>query len=235
MPQMSCSPKHPDLGFKGEWGPRDPNSPLHDLVIRHIAEYLVGKNNTLVALMRVCRRFYALRDIFIGQLVIDSRKSDYAIEHKCYGWNKCHTLYLDSKSNEVIQQCKSIPHLQIYHSDLDETTFTSLSKVHTLVLYNCGAVNNLRELDLSHLRNVNTLIIDSCTDIFDVSALGGVKKLMLNGLRDLRVETVKSLNKVPILNITRCWGVEDIFRDGSTTSDGIAVYTFLTRYLPFYR
>ena len=65
--------------------------PLHDLVIRTVAEYLVGagRNETLVDLQRVSTRFYGLRDIFIGQIALSDRTSIHAYIQKPYGCSHC--------------------------------------------------------------------------------------------------------------------------------------------------
>src|SRR3990170_1181308 len=105
------------------------DTPLHNLVIRTITEYLPCQNKTLVALHCVSKRFYGLRDIFIGQLVIKTMCANYAIKHNLYGWNKCHSLYLYGKDADIIVQCGAVYHLEICASFLNKDILTALSKV----------------------------------------------------------------------------------------------------------
>ena len=50
--------------------------PLHDLVIKTIAEYLLKNNDAQVKLQCVSKRFYGLRDNFIRQLFLNTKKVD---------------------------------------------------------------------------------------------------------------------------------------------------------------
>jgi len=95
--------------------------PLHDLVIRHIAEYLWGNNSTLTALMRVSKRFYALRDIFYSQICLDRYQSPHFFKKNPhpYGWNivRCMTF-----NNET---------------DITDANISMFSSVHELEFFNC--------------------------------------------------------------------------------------------------
>jgi len=140
----------------------DVSVPLHDLVIRTVAEYLSGDNETLVTLQRVCARFYGLRDIFIGQICLLHNQSRYAYDYQPYGWNKVHSMY--------------------FWHNICINDVSALSGIRDLSFYDCP---NIR--DISPLHHVHSLSINYCdriTDI-DISALRNIKHLFITGCKNV--------------------------------------------------
>jgi len=65
--------------------------PLHDLVIRTMAEYLVGMNTTLKRLQWVNARFYGLRNIFrehITGVYLVCHETEETVDYLCAAWGK---------------------------------------------------------------------------------------------------------------------------------------------------
>jgi hypothetical protein len=68
-------------------------------------------------------------------------------------------------------------------------------------------------IDVSALGNVHTLYLNGCTGIRDVSALGNVHDLYLNGCSGIR--DVSALGNVHTLYLWRCTGITDVSALGS--------------------
>src|SRR3990172_12183056 len=112
-------------------------APLHDLVIRIVAEYLRKDNGTLAILQQVNTRFYGLRDIFISQLELHSTLSDYAYLYQPYGWNKVRKMIFNcySRINDV-SQLGGLYELTFDHCH-QLTDVSALRKVHALYFFDC--------------------------------------------------------------------------------------------------
>lgn len=129
--------------------------PVHDLVIRKIAKYLEGCNTTLCRLMRVNKRFYGLRDIFIAQLELSRNGSDYAYHRKPYGWNKVSKMVFDALTKyfnySLLSSLK-----QLWLCDcIDITDLMPFVNMHELYLVRCSSL-----VDLSPLAKSLTVIVN---------------------------------------------------------------------------
>ena len=187
--------------------------PLHDLVIRTISEYLriskyLGANNNhlifsndaLINLQRVNKRFYQLRDIFIGQIICDRYQSAYAYKNNPYGWNKVYHMSLCNNLLQDVSQLGSIKSLCVsYCAELRDVS--ALRHVHKLTL----DVSNVR--DFSMLGTVHTLVLDCCPFLYDVSPLWSVHSLTLANCSNVR--DVSPLCKVHKLSLIDCCGISD--------------------------
>jgi len=152
-------------------------APLHDLVIRTVAEYLCGFNETLVNLQRVNTRFYSLCDIFIGRIWLSQSQSDYAIMNKPYGWNKVYSMLING----------------YHYRNYRYVDWHALGSIHSLYIAECYIP------DLSILRRVHTLIFRNCGNIHDVSSLSSVKRLTFIGCFEITgTEALKSVPKLSI-------------------------------------
>ena len=154
--------------------------PLHDLVVRTVAEYLCGVNSTLAKLQRVSTRFYGLRDIFIGCLWLNQSLSDYAIRTKPYGWNKVYYMHL-------------LDYTSGHYLDYPYIDWSALGSIHSLY------ISASYIPDLSVLRRVHTLTFHNCGYIWDVSSLCSVKQLTFIGCYE--ITGTEALKMVPRLNI----------------------------------
>ena len=150
--------------------------PLHDLVIRTVAEYLATMsyaNSTLVKLQSLSKRFYEIRDIFIGQLILSEHASFFAYTHKPYGWNKVRIMKLYNDSNWSSCDIPSLGTGSIhtlyigFWNDLDNAA--PLRFIRKLFIMSAESL-----VDVSALGSVHTLYLFNCQGIRDVSALGGV-------------------------------------------------------------
>ena len=156
--------------------------PLHDLVIKLIAEFCSCDNNTLVALMRVSKRFYNLRDFFFSHIYLDVIQSNYALEFRPYGWNKVLRLALVSKNI------------------VDLSPFQS---IHSMTLSDCSRIT-----DLTPLKNLSGLDIEYCPNISDISPLKNVE--MLSFVRCPKITDVSALSNTRFLSLINCPGISDV-------------------------
>jgi len=190
----------------------------HDLVIRLIAEYLRTNNLALAAMMRVCKRFYGLRDIFIGQLCISSRP--YTKKPPPYGWNKVYSLWIGSNF-EVYFPYSALSSLNTllcsYQNFPNLIDLSPFSRLKTLHLRNCGNLIDISPLaqlhsvslfycdnlrDISALSSVHTLNIEQCYSVRDYSALGHVNVLILD---HCHIDNLRCLNTVHDLSLINCF------------------------------
>jgi len=171
--KISSTPKHPEKGFKGEWGPQDPSSSLHDLVIKRIAEYLEYDDETLNALIRVSKRFHAMRDIFYGHIHLNTAQSERLYRTKPSGWNKVAHMSLTSCPD--ISELGQIKFLMLSNLPSTVQDFSPLRKVKCLFLSRCQYLT-----DLSTLSSIESLSIDCSPNIRDISPLRGVKALSIH-------------------------------------------------------
>lgn len=164
---------------------------LHDLVIRHVAEYLNGGNATLINLQRLNNRFFQLRDIFIGQICLNHDQSTYAFNERPYGWNKVYQLISDAQylTNPI--------------------NYDDLASIHTLHLF-------LHPIeDVAPLRNVHTLRFDVCMNLKNLESLVTVKNLTFYSCYGLKVPEILH-KKVPKLKVEFCFQptrLPDAFRE----------------------
>jgi len=179
--------------------------PMHDLVIKTIAQYFIEKNWTLIALMRVNQRFYGLRDIFISKIMLNSGdprssfrsrpyydKYDYAFG-KC-GWTKVYSVEYDRLGDIKLSSFKNVHKVHLLSCQISDTTI--INNISTLWLECCNIS------DVSLFSKINTIHLTHCHDIRDFSPLGSVYKLTIgwcNGLKN-----VASLNTVHILALYHC-------------------------------
>ena len=99
-----------------------------------------------------------------------------------------------------------------------------LKNVHTLILKNCGNIEDVSNLgrvhtldlsfcknitDVSMLGNVHTLNLSDCNNITDVSNLGNVYTLDLSWCKN--ITDVSNLENVHTLNLKGCDGITNVF------------------------
>ena len=157
--------------------------PLHDLVIRTIAEFLPDDNITLAMLQRLNRRFYSLRDIFIEQLVLYYVLSTYATRHKPYGWNKVRSLRLGyGEDIPDLSAINNVFSVVIEGTQIDDLSALAGGKLRYITLNCC---NNI--LDVSPLSGFHSVSLSSCYHIYDVSPLRNVHSLSFSfmNIRDI--------------------------------------------------
>jgi len=179
--------------------------PLHDLVIRTIAEYLIDDNKTVVKLQRLNGRFYGLRDIFIKALRLSTTASNYACENKPYGWNKVYSMYILYWNQSIDLSFLTGCRLQSMRLSCCRTIsdVSALRNLRFLTIYICPCIS-----DVSALGSLHYLRIATCVDIIDVSALGSVHTLILEGCHSIR--DVSALWSVRNLTIQYCLGITDV-------------------------
>ena len=114
-------------------------TPLHDLVIRTILEYIRYSDETAIRMIRLSRRFYELRDIFFGKISLSSQQSEDAYREKPFGWNKVYHMHLVACTN-----------------------ISELGGIHILLLSYLPP-----NLDLSPLKTVRRLILSKCYHLVD--------------------------------------------------------------------
>ena len=155
---------------------------LHDLVIRTVAEYLVGKNKTLCALQRVNARFYGVRDIFISQLALSERASVYAYKKRVYGWNMVYSMILHGRHE--INDLSALGRVRVLRliSCYQIHDVSALKEVHTLILFNSSDVKHLNTLP--KLRHLSLLV-----DYIPINRTA-IKKLHSLTIDDCRLESL---------------------------------------------
>jgi len=167
---------------------------LHDLAIRLIAEYLRGKNYMLNNLMRLNKRFYSLRHIFIEQLMLNEHKTRYVYKYKPDGWNKVYSLTMNypDYDNDSLVQLGALRSLS-----LASDSVTDLSPLHNLerldILFRIGtddfaAVPKLKYLSLkncvklyalSNVSHIHSIEIHHCAFLNTVTTFAGVHTVSL--------------------------------------------------------
>ena len=201
--------------------------PLHDIVIRHIAEYLVGQNNTLVNLIRLSKRFYALRDIFREKMMLNRKQSGYAIDIGLYTWY--HLRFHSSDRLIDDHMLKNFTRLRSLELEFCQyiTDLSPLSSLRQLSMYSCYNIRDVSALrsidtltlsglevtDFSPLCEVQNLTLQWCNQLIDVSSLSGVQNLSLilcHGVSD-----VSPLYQVPNLSLGNCRNIHDVRALGS--------------------
>ena len=155
---------------------------LHDFFLRIISTYLSNpittckNNNDIVKLMSLNQRFYSIRYIFIKQLCLNRKQSEYAYTNKPYNWNKVHSM-------------------DFYCSNISDVS--ALGTCYSLELYNCQNIH-----DVSALGKCHSLVLNDCQNIRDVSALGKCHSLELTNCINIR--DVSALKDIPNLKIISC-------------------------------
>ena len=187
------------------------SSALHDHVIRQIAECLVGHNETLTNLIQVSQRFYGLRDIFLGQIVLSGRASEHAYASRPYGWNKIHTMMLYHQEGPQTSTVDVVAlgsgtlrnlHLGFWYNIVD---VTPLKFIRQIAITSCNSI-----VDFSPLGLVHDLILDSCSNISDVSFFKNVRILSLVGLSINDVSALASGGSVDFLTLFDCPNISDV-------------------------
>jgi len=192
------------------------DTPVHDLVIRIISEYLRECNNTLVKLQCLNKRFYSIRHMFIKQLSLDQIQSNYAYTNQPYGWNKVHSFGLFyEKMISDISQLRLI-HTVTLVSCHEIVDLSALSLAHTVII-----ICNVKLTNISPLCKVNTIHLNNCPKICDVSALKYVHNLSL--IRCHNINDISALSLVRSLTIRECKNLTDTDTDTNITSNNCRI------------
>ncbi len=182
--------------------------PLHDLVIKTFAYYLLESNTTLAHLQRINKRFYSLRDIFIQHMCLTSAKVCYILNNhpKPYGWNKVHCLNFNYSpiNNPILSTCCNIDTIQLNGCGLvSERSLCTLTKLHGLILIDCQQIH-----DLSPLINLRRLSIDlqhmPFFRINSIFKLTNLTHLDIDSIASFDCQKIPELTFLRIISINRC-------------------------------
>jgi len=199
---------------------------LHDLVIRTIAEFIDDKwcdNRDLGNLIRLNKRFYAIRDMFYKLCKLNHYSSKYAYHNRPYNWNKVRQMMLfsDGMTAFDFSELGSLHTLYIQNDRVIDVS--ALGRVYFLTLHHCKALRNLTGLgknhtvqllnlpkirDLSPLSNIHTLYLNLCHNITDVSSLRSLHTLTISNCH--RVSDVSALSNVKRLTLDSLIYVTDV-------------------------
>jgi len=189
-------------------------SAIHDLVIRHIAQFFAHDNFdsqcALVNLISLNQRFYSIRDIFIKYMSLNCWQTYKALNDQPYGWNSVHTLHLYRGDGYLnVSRLKRI-HTIYFDVTTNVVDISSLKSLHTVRVRMC---NNLK--DMTYFRYVRKLEIICCQSVMDVSPLINVKDLtffrchFIGNLPILNTGTVRKLT-LREMNICGRWNFSKI-------------------------
>ena len=224
---MSCSP-----GVYG--GTSDP--PVHDLVVKHIASYLLGDTCTLHNMILVSKQFHALRLDFIKLMFISEYRANRVLKDRPPGWNYVHTLSINfclgsrvstsglewmfsfiSSTNNDMDFLGNINNLILFHFE-KVVIKKPLEKLHlwyyhnnTLELHHTVKYVQLHQCDMkemSHFRHLHTLELFSCENIIDLSPLTELHTIIMSNCKGIK--DISPLKKAHCVKLADCHHIYDI-------------------------